>query len=80
VEALLKAVPDTEFGRVQRVLYLTAVMTGMRQGELLALGWCDVDWEAQRIRVRRNYVRAQCGMPKSRRGSRSIPLADRLGG
>ncbi|MGZ4235303.1 MAG: tyrosine-type recombinase/integrase, partial [Solirubrobacteraceae bacterium] len=80
VEALLRAVPDTEFGRLQRVLYLAAVMTGMRQGELLALRWADVDWPARRIRVRRNYVRGEFGTPKSRRGSRSIPLADRLGG
>jgi integrase len=34
-----------------------AAMTGLRQGELLALRWRDVDWRAERIRVRRNYVR-----------------------
>jgi integrase len=79
VEALLSAAPDSPYGRVQRVLYLAAVMTGMRQGELLALRWQDVDWSAQRIRVNRNYVRGQYGTPKSRRG-RSVPLADRLGG
>jgi integrase len=77
--ALLAAVPDDAFGRVRRVLYLAAVMTGMRQGELLALRWQDVDWVAQRVRVNRNYVRGQFGTPKSRRG-RSVPLADRLGG
>jgi integrase len=49
-------------------------------GELLALRWLDVDWQAQRIRVRRSYVRGHLGTPKSRRGSRSVPLADRLGG
>jgi integrase len=64
---------------VQRVLYLAAVMTGMRQGELLALRWQDVDWSAQRVRVNRNYVNGKFGTPKSRRG-RSVPLADRLGG
>ena len=79
VEALLRAVPDGPYGRVQRVLYLAAVMTGMRQGELLALRWQDVDWSAQRVRVNRNYVNGQFGTPKSRRG-RSVPLADRLGG
>ncbi len=79
VEALLAAVRDATYGRVQRSLYLAAVMTGMRQGELLALRWQDVDWSAQRIRVNRNYVRGQFGTPKSRRG-RSVPLADRLGG
>jgi integrase len=80
VEALLRAVPNDDFGRVQSVIYLAATMTGMRQGELLALRWQDVDWSAQRIRVRRNLVRGEFGTPKTRRGSRSIPLADRLGG
>src|SRR5205807_816462 len=59
VEALLRAVPQGDFGRVQRVLYLAAVTSGLRQGELLALQWRDVDWRAQRVRVRRNYVRGQ---------------------
>jgi integrase len=44
VEALLRAVPDDSLGRVERVIYLTAAMTGMRQGELFALRWRDVDW------------------------------------
>ena len=51
-------------------------MTGMRQGELLALRWMDVDWIAHRVRVRRNFVRGKFGTPKSKRSSRSIPLAD----
>jgi integrase len=58
------------------VLYLTAAMTRMRQGELLALRWMDVDWIAHRVRVRRNFVRGKFGTPKSKRSSRSIPLVD----
>ena len=61
-------------------MYLAAVMTGMRQGELLALRWEDVDWAARRVRVRRNFVRGEFGTPKSKRSTRSIPLADRLAG
>ena len=53
-------------------------MTGLRRGELLALRWKDVDWLAQRIRVRRNYVRGRFGTPKSRRSSRSVPMADKV--
>jgi integrase len=64
----------------ERALYLTAAMTGMRQGELLALRWQDIDWRAARVRVRRNYVRGEWGTPKTKRGTRSIPLADRLAG
>jgi integrase len=80
VEAVLRATGEDDFGLVHRAMILTAAMSGLRMGELLALRWCDVDWSAQRIRVRRNYVRGQFGTPKSRRGSRSVPLADRLGG
>ncbi|MFN8203589.1 MAG: site-specific integrase [Solirubrobacteraceae bacterium] len=80
VDALVAAVPDDALGRVERAMYLTAAMTGMRQGELLALRWGDVDWTARRVRVRRNYVRGEYGTPKSKRSSRSVPLADILGG
>jgi integrase len=76
LEALLRATTDPR----DRVLYMTAAMTGMRQGELLALRWQDVDWPSGRVRVRRNYVRGEWGTPKTKRGSRSIPLADRLAG
>jgi integrase len=43
---------DDALGRVDRALYLTAAMTGMRQGELFALRWMDVDWPSHRFRVR----------------------------
>jgi integrase len=41
---------------MERVLYLTAAMTGLRQGELIGLRWRDVDWSAGVIRMRRAYV------------------------
>jgi integrase len=78
VEALVRGVPDDYLGRVERPMYLAAAMTGMRQGELLALRWLDVDWAARRVRIRRNFVRGEFGTPKSKRSSRSVPLADRL--
>jgi len=31
-------------------------MTGLREGELIALRWRDIDWTASRIRVRQNHV------------------------
>src|SRR5215212_1361731 len=76
LEALLRAAEsDTD-----RVLFLTAGMTGLRQGELLGLQWRDVDWMAGKLRVRRSYVRGHWGPPKSRRATRAVPMADRLAG
>lgn len=65
-------------GQTDRALYMTAAMTGLRQGELLALRWRDIDFSAGRIRVRRNYVRGHWGAPKTKRGIRSVPMVNRL--
>jgi integrase len=80
VEALLMSTSEGALGTTDRALFLTAAMTGLRQGELLALRWRDVDWTAGRVRVRQNYVRGNWGTPKSRRGSRSVPMVDRVAG
>jgi len=37
LDALLRAVPDDHLGAVERPLYLSAAMTGLRQGELIGL-------------------------------------------
>ena len=79
VEAVLVTVPDDVLGSVEGTLYLTAAMTGLRQGELLGLRWSDVDWLAGKVRVRRAYVRGEYGTTKSRWGFRAVPLADRVG-
>ncbi len=36
-----------------RTLFLTAILTGMRRGELLGLQWGDIDWNGGLIHVRR---------------------------
>jgi integrase len=76
VRALVRAAPQV----IDRVLYLAAAMAGLREGELVALRWRDVDWTAARIRVRQNYVLGEFGTPKSRRSTRSVPMADDLAG
>lgn len=50
--------PDL-LGPVLRVVVLAAATTGLCQSELLGLRWRDVDWGAQRIRVRNAWVRAE---------------------
>jgi integrase len=78
--ALLGAVDiDKEsLGHTDWAMFLTAALTGLRQSELLGLEWRDVDFAAERIRVRRSYVRGHWGRPKSRYSSRAVPMAPQV--
>jgi integrase len=60
-------------------LYLTAAWTGLRQGELLALRWRDIDFAGQRVHVRRSWSQRarKEKSPKSGR-VRSVPLVAEL--
>jgi integrase len=55
-----------------------AAMTGLRQGELLAVRWGDLDFVSHKVRVRRAFVRGEYKAPKSVRGVRGVPLAAEL--
>lgn len=73
---LLEAARPTRFSAA---IYIV-VTTAMRQGELLALRWQDVDLETGVLRVVRSARRfagqgVQYKAPKSRRGSRTIRLS-----
>lgn len=61
-----------------RALWLLAVHTGMRRGELLALRWQDVDLDRASLAVRRTLTRGTgaltFGEPKSMAGRRSLAL------
>lgn len=57
----------------------TAALSGVRQGELLALRWSDVDLEEGILYVRRSY-RPETGFtePKSKAGRRAIRICEEL--
>ena len=78
VDALAKAAVEGEHQTLDRALYVMAAMTGLRQGELIALRWQDVDRDARRVRVRRSHVLGEFDTPKSRRSERSVPLSRRV--
>jgi len=67
----LVAAADPEW----RTMIIVALKTGLRQGELLALSWDDIDLVAGRLVVSRNFVRGEITTPKSGR-TREIPLGD----
>jgi integrase len=78
--ALLQSidVDEESFGHTDWAMFLTAALTGLRQSELLGLEWRDVDFAAEKVRVRRSYVRGHWGRPKSRYSSRSVPMASQV--
>jgi len=61
-----------------RTLLLTAVLTGMRQGELFALQWEDIDFARHQVHVRRSLWHGTLGTPKSRRSRRAIDMPPTL--
>ena len=67
-----------------RPLIATALYTGARISELLALTWTDIDFPAGLIHVRAQLSRAQLGRParrvppKTAAGQRDVPLVPQL--
>lgn len=80
VERLVRSTPDTDLGRTDAAIFLTAAMTGLRRGELVALRWRDVDWVAGRVRVRGSRRRGLTTEPKSESSNRATPMAARVAG
>lgn len=60
-----------------RLMILTALRTGMRFGELVALDWSDVDLSHGIIAVRRSLVNGHLGTPKNNR-TRFLPITPEL--
>ncbi len=61
-----------------RLLISFLAATGLRIGECVALRWGDVDLDAGTIRVRRTFSKGELGPPKSRFGTRTVPLPSGL--
>jgi integrase len=73
VHALARAAANEQDAAV----FLTAALTGLRMGELLALRWRAVDFSAQTLRVTASYTAGKLGTPKSGLG-RAVPLIDEI--
>jgi integrase len=74
-KAELKAIIDATPNR-SRPLMLTAIFTGLRASELRGLKWDDVDLKGALLHVCRRVDRFnRFGPPKSKAGTRDIPLS-----
>lgn len=70
VRRLLQAARGERF----EALYILAVTTGMRQGELLGLKWEDVDLTEGVVNIRRTVWEGVATAPKTAKANRSICL------
>ena len=61
-----------------RALFLMAVLTGMRRGELLALMRRDIDWKNSQILVNRSVWKGKFIPPKSKTSVRRIDMSPYL--
>jgi len=58
-----------------KTLLLVTALTGMRASEVRGLRWCDVDLKANKVRVAQRIDQYHAaGAPKSKTGTRTIPL------
>lgn len=75
---------DTVRGHKNEALFVLAVATGMRRGELAGLKWQDVDLDKKELHIRRSLVRVPTKMgggyveaePKTEESRRSILFPD----
>jgi integrase len=74
IRALIDAAPDLK----SKTLFMMAVGTGMRQGELFGLKWDDIDWISGQVKVNRTYNHGRFYEPKSKASHRRIDLAPQL--
>ena len=61
-----------------RILLMTALATGLRQGELLGLKWDDLELKVGQLHVRRQYTRGAFAPLKTNNAKRKVPLPPSL--
>jgi len=77
-EALLFLRTTLEYRPRYYPLFLTALHTGLRCGELNGLQRGDVDWSGKFIVVRRSIVKGEISSVKTKNGRRKVDLSDEL--
>ena len=65
---------DSENDQKYKTLFMLAIMSGARQGELLGLKWTDVDWFNKQIHIQRSFNEGAWYKPKSKTANRKIDL------
>jgi len=74
----IRALFDKAAKPKDKLLFMTAVLTGAREGELIGLQWGDVDWLNSQLHIRRTFNHGKFMEPKSKASRRKIDLAPEL--
>ncbi len=61
-------------GEPVRTMFLLAILTGLRVGEILGLRWKDLDFGSGQLRVEQACYRGRVGSPKTQGSKRCLPL------
>ena len=61
-----------------RVAFLTAILTGVRAGELWAVRWSDLDQKTKKLHIRRSVWKGKFQTPKTKNAIRAIDVTDDL--
>jgi len=70
IQAFLDALPSKKY----HTMFKLAIMTGVRQGELIGLKWSDIDWDNRQIHIRRTFNNQDWYDPKTPTSERKIDL------
>ncbi|UCF84689.1 MAG: site-specific integrase [Desulfobacteraceae bacterium] len=70
INSLLDEVKDQKYG----ILFMLAIFSGARQGELLGLKWKDVDWENSQIHIQRTFNKGRFFTTKTKGSNRKVDL------
>lgn len=74
INALLDATESQKF----KTLFMLALMSGARQGELFGLKWSDIDWQNNQIHIKRTFNEGEFHKPKSKSSIRKIDLGNAM--
>jgi integrase len=70
INSFLDATEDEK----HHTLFMLAIMSGCRQGELFGLKWSDILWETSQLHIQRTYNNSAWYRPKSKASIRKIDL------
>ncbi len=70
INAFIEAAENQKY----QTLFMLAIMSGARQGELLGLKWTDIHWINNQIHIQRTFNKGRWYKPKTKTSNRKIDL------